>query len=275
MLILLLCLSLVGEVKLDSGLSLYYISEGGGEPLLLLNGLGGTVAGWQATSDLLAKKFTVIRLDHRGMGKSGDLEGAYTVQTMADDAAQVMNKLGYERYHVAGMSLGSFAAQTLTLSYPKRVKRLVLIGSSAGGPTHVIPDGEVMTFFQTMATMTAEERTRKGLTLSLDPAFLSANPEFVTTYVSHSLAHPSSPAVVQRQFFAGLGFNNSELAKDIASPTLVLHGVGDRIVPTQNGRNLAKLIANSKLVILENSGHVSIMDAADKTAAAMISFLSP
>ena len=116
-------------------------SQGEGVPVLLMHGLGYTREGWGPLRELLARRYRVVSFDNRGIGQSEIPPGPYTVEELAGDAAQVLDEAGVERAHVIGASLGGFAAQVLAAEQPERVHRLVLVGSSPGGP-HA-PRGEL------------------------------------------------------------------------------------------------------------------------------------
>ena len=262
------------DVTLANGLRLHYEDEGKGEPLVLIGGLGSRLQAWDEVAPMLAKRFRVIRPDNRGIGGSGDLEGPYSVETMAQDVAGLMEALGLARYHVAGISLGSFAAQSLALQYPERVMRLVLIGSSPGGQAHVPPGPETLAFFQTMMTLPVEERARKGLALALHPDFVEAHPQSFEALVAASVNSQTPQAVIFRQAMAGMAFDHSLKAGEIAVPTLILHGDGDRVVPPANGENLHRLIPKSTWMLLEKAGHLCIVDQAAVVANAITGFLS-
>ncbi|CAM2069827.1 Alpha/beta fold hydrolase [Sulfidibacter corallicola] len=261
------------DPKTSGSPALYAEASGSGEPLLLIGGLGNRLEVWHDIRPHLAKRFRVVVFDHRGLGRSPDREGPVTVATMAEDAAEVMARQGFERYHVAGISLGSFAAQALALAHPDRVRNLVLISSSMGGPTHVPPDAEVLQFFQTSATMPREEAVRKGLALALHPSFAEAAPERLAALVSRESSYTPPPAVIQRQVMAGLMFNHIDRVAQIAQPTLVIHGDGDRVVPPINGEKLAKALPKGRWLVLERGGHLCIIDQAEPLANAMITFL--
>jgi len=272
---LLICLLAFSEITLDNGLSLHYVKEGSGPPIVMITGFGASLEGWQPTSDLLKEHFTVLRLDNRGIGGSGDLEGPYTVDTMGADAAALMAALGYETYHVCGISLGSFAAQALALQFPDRVDKLVLIGSSPGGKVHVAADAEVMTYWQTRGSMEPEARAHKGLTLSTHPSWPENNKEEYEKWVAFSASRKTNPSAVMRQSFAAIAFDHAEKAKQITAETLILHGDSDRLVPLANAEKLHTLIPDSTLVILKMTGHIPIIERPEQTANAIMDFLKP
>lgn len=264
---------LMGSAELENGLKLHYQDEGTGEVIVLIGGLGSRLQIWEAVAQPLKNHYRVIRPDNRGIGKSGDLQGVYTTSTMAEDIAGLMRYLKVDRYHVVGISLGSFAAQALALQEPKAVASLTLIASSPGGSVHIPPDAEVMGFFQKMLTLPAETRARTGLKLALHPQFIANNPKAFEAFVQDSVQNPTPPAVSMRQAMAGLGFDHSEKAQAINQPTLLIHGENDRVVPPENGKNLAKLIPNSHLKMVASSGHLSIIDQPQTVVTFMLEFL--
>jgi len=261
------------EVTLPNGLTTHYADSGKGEAIVLISGLASRLQSWDAVVPLLEPHFRVIRPDNRGVGDSGDLEGAYSVDTMAEDVALLMAALEIEHYNVAGLSLGSFAGQALALQHPDRVKHLILIGSSPGGTAHVPPDAEVLAFFQTFFTVPAQDRAKQGLTLSLHPDFIEKNPEIFQALVDSASASTIPAPVLMRQGMAGMSFNHAEAARQIAVPTLILHGDSDRIILPANGEKLHELIPGSQLYLIPDSGHISIIDQPQATATQIIQFI--
>jgi pimeloyl-ACP methyl ester carboxylesterase len=124
------------QYKDVNGVKLAYWEWGSGEPVLLIEGFGGTVANqtpdkvaWNETFlGILSSRYHVYAYDHRGMGYSGSATGNITptIAMYADDAAGLMAALGYDSMHVYGESMGSSTAQQLVIDHPGRVRKLVL-----------------------------------------------------------------------------------------------------------------------------------------------------
>src|SRR5215218_2271434 len=111
----------VGDIQIN------YEERGAGEPLLLIMGFGGSLAGWRPEFlDGLARSFRVIAFDNRGTGLSDKPEGSTTVAQMADDGVGLLDALDIPRAHVMGISMGGMIAQELALRHPERVVGLVL-----------------------------------------------------------------------------------------------------------------------------------------------------
>src|SRR3712207_189632 len=90
------------------GNDLHYLRRGEGEPLLLVMGMSGTHLSWgdPFLDALVAHGFEVITYDHRGVGRSSRIAGQFTLEELADDAAGLLDALGIDRAHVAGISMG-------------------------------------------------------------------------------------------------------------------------------------------------------------------------
>jgi pimeloyl-ACP methyl ester carboxylesterase len=122
------------QYKEVNGVRLAYREWGSGEPVLLIEGFGATVANatplqssWNETFlGILSSKYHVYAYDHRGMGYSSDTNVTHTIPLYADDAAKLIKALGYDSMHVYGASMGSSTAQQLVIDHPERVRKLIL-----------------------------------------------------------------------------------------------------------------------------------------------------
>src|SRR5919106_4789152 len=103
-------------------ISLYYEVHGSGEPVLLIPGLGSDAGTWATFLPDLKKGYKTILLENRGSARSTKPEGAYTTQSMAQDAVALLDQLGMERVHLIGKSMGGMIAQILAARHPERVQ---------------------------------------------------------------------------------------------------------------------------------------------------------
>lgn len=102
--------------------------------LLFINGTGGDLRVRPNVLDgPLAKNFNLLAYDQRGLGQTEIPEGPYTMAEYGDDAAAVLDHVGWDSAHVYGVSFGGMVAQHLAIHHPDRVKKLVLACTSSGG----------------------------------------------------------------------------------------------------------------------------------------------
>src|SRR5215470_3004682 len=123
----------LSTITLD-GAQLVYRRIGQGQLLLVLNGFGATSADWDPSFiDGLASSHELILLNNRGIGGSTDDGQPFDIQTLAADAAGLIERLGIERASVMGWSMGGFVAQALALKCADRINKLVLLSTDPGG----------------------------------------------------------------------------------------------------------------------------------------------
>ncbi|KAF1074931.1 alpha/beta fold hydrolase [Methanogenium sp. MK-MG] len=97
------------------------------ELLLMIIGFGGAMEQWNSTFvGILAENYHVYVYDHRGMGKSTDVDAPFTVEQLSDDAADLITALGYDSMNIYGVSMGSTVSQQLLIDHPEKVRKAVL-----------------------------------------------------------------------------------------------------------------------------------------------------
>lgn len=211
------------------GFQLYYESEGEGAPLVLIPGFASGHALWSKQVGPLARHFRVITFDPRGVAQSEQPEGPQTISMLADDVAELLKALGLDSAHVVGVSFGGFVAQEFALRYPWMLRRLVLCCTSFGGPNHVVPAPEVM-----------------------------------KEIMQPRAAGDVSEAMYRVQLQAAVTFNTEDRLAAIETPTLVISGDNDVIVPVQNSFNLAKQIAGAELKLVSGGSHTFFIERPDE-----------
>jgi pimeloyl-ACP methyl ester carboxylesterase len=269
-------------------IQMYYEVKGEGFPLVMIQGLGGTLEGWDPRSvDGLSKHFKLILFDNRGAGRTDLSKGEYTIRLFADDTASLMNALGISKAYVLGMSMGGMIAQELAINYPQKVSKLILCSTSSQ-PSY---SKEGFRVLEAVSQLSVEEMTKLILSfpftldypqdlLKLYPMivfgqtseFDKENPDLVRRLLQQRTKHPTSQEGFRHQYDAVLGFNTQARLQQIKVPTLVLQGKKDRLVPPENGSILAKAIPNATLVYLENSAHV-LLEETEEMLKVIIQFL--
>lgn len=243
--------------------------------ILLLTGLGAKRYGWYHQLDEFGRHYRTIALDHRDISDSDEVTEAYTAADMADDAAAAMRALGVQRTHVAGISLGGFVAQQFALRHPELIDKLVLISTSAGGPTHVQPGPEMVALLTNRGEQNTEigELARRTYTLITAPGFAQSHPEEIDRIAEIARYRPVKAAAYYRQLQAATTHDASQQLDRIHAPTLVIHGDADPLVVPANGDYLAQHIKGAKHIVYHNVGHVPIFECHEQLNHDILAFL--
>jgi pimeloyl-ACP methyl ester carboxylesterase len=229
-------------------------------PLLLIAGLGAQMLSWDEDfCRLLAGRgFRVIRFDNRDVGMSTWMEGEYTLDDMAADAAALLDALGVPAAHIVGASMGGFIAQLVALNHPDHVLSLTSIMSGPNGEDQVRPTEEGTAVLMVPAPETREERIAVGLwakqkLMGPDDPFDRDYEERRITAAIDRAYHPAG-FVRQLQAIMAARGRLARLAQ-LRVPALVIHGEADILVPVDNGRNLAAAIPGARLLEIPGMGH--------------------
>jgi 3-oxoadipate enol-lactonase len=244
------------------GVGLHYevFGDAAATPLLLLEGMGGEIAGWRRNIPTLAGSFRVVALDARGNGRSDKPDRPAAMADHAADALAVLDELGIARAHVFGQSFGGMVAQLLALDHADRVLGLVLACTSAG-PRLVVR---------------GPARAPKGRPYRAlyAPEFPDANPEHVAEDLLAGAPTRQPLHARRRQREAMAGFDAWHRLGEIRAPTLVMHGTRDQLLDPENARRLAAAIPGARLHLLEGAGHMFHSERAEETNRAVVAFLS-
>jgi pimeloyl-ACP methyl ester carboxylesterase len=241
---------------LDGQTRLYWESTGSGDPVLLIHGLGLSGGAWWRTVEALRPSMRVITFDHRGVGRSESLTYAYTTEALADDAVSILDALALERVHIYGFSLGGMVAQQVALRHPGRVRSLVLGGTHAGGRRVTFPAPEVLAFFQRRATMPSEEAAWASVPYNYAPRSRVEQVDRIADDIARRLQNRFNERAYRAQLLAASLHNCYGRLDRIKSPTLVVHGDQDRIIPVANAHMTAERIPGAELRILDDAGHL-------------------
>lgn len=249
-------------------MKLAWESQGDGSPVLLVHGLGYTRQGWGPLPGLLARRYRVVSYDNRGIGESEVPPGPYTVDELAADAVQVLDEAGLERAHVLGASLGGMVAQLLAAEQPDRVDRLILAGTTPGGPCAYPLPRQTLALMAQAASLPPDVALRRFVENALAPG--SA---FVDEVYAYRQQHPPDPAGWAAQAAAGAAWDADGRLARITAPTLVVAGTADAVVDPRNATLLAEAIPNAQLELVDGAGHLPFWERAGQFASLVERFL--
>jgi pimeloyl-ACP methyl ester carboxylesterase len=273
--------SIEETAHLSNGISIAYDTFGDRKDpaLLLIMGLAGPMTWWNPDlCALLAERgFYVIRFDNRDVGKSTllrDLAGRrnhvlrgfvrrqanppYTLSDMGDDAIGVLDHLGIDKAHVTGASMGGMIAQTLVLDHPDRVLSLVSIMSTTGRRSVGWQDPRL---FPMLLARERHQRTAY-IERSVHTWATIGSPGYPTSAdetrerAGETYDRGISTSGVIRQMLAILAQpDRSRSLREVSVPTLVIHGLADRLVHVSGGRATAHAVPGAELLLIPGMGH--------------------
>ena len=255
--------------------TVYYDSFGAGPPVLFMTGLGSTRMGWWKQIEPFSRKFHVINMDNRDAGDSALGTGPYTIADMAEDSAGVIKNLELGRTHIIGISMGGMIALELAIRHPELVDKLVLVSTTAGGPTNVNAKPEIAALL-VGAEEDIETRVRHTYTAIASEGYMAAHPQDLDQIVKNLVARPMSPESYQRQLGACMAHFYKGVADQltqIAAPVLVVHGDADPLIPYPNGEYLAEHIQGARLSTYPGVGHLVPIEAPEQFNRELIEFL--
>jgi 3-oxoadipate enol-lactonase len=258
-------------------IDIYYELHGTGTRVLTISGTGGDLRHNPLRGQgLLEQTFQVLMYDQRGLGQTSKPDVPYTMADYADDAAGLMDALGWDTAHVVGTSFGGMVAQQLALRHPERVERLVLACTSPGGA-----GGSSFDLLK-FAELDPAARAQQWLPLldnrtdmSTDPPTLPPGLAPIAAAIANYGAPAGDPVAAmgaRRQLEARADHDVWDDLPKIAAPTLVIAGRYDGQAPPENSERMAARIPDAQLVLCEG-GHVFMMQ--DPTAwPTMVQFLA-
>lgn len=262
----------IGDIEIN-----YEVFGDRGPAVLLVMGLGTRGDSWAPISRALAGAgFRAIQFDNRDVGASSLLGAEYEVADMAADALGLLDHLKIERAHLIGISMGGMIAQEILLRAPARFDRAVLIATSPGGAQAKMAAPELIRALLVMGgDGTAGPDGMRALYQAITaPGFADAHPELIEMTVAFALEHPVSREGLVRQMGAIGRFSTWDRLPHVKSPTLVLHGDADPLIPHENGVILAQRIPGAKLRTLPGVGHLVPLEAPAETFRAITSFFA-
>ena len=257
-----------------NGIEMFYEEAGRGEPLILIMGIGGDHLAWAFQARALATHYRVVTFDNRGAGQTDAPEPPYTIRTMADDTAGLMNALGIESAHIVGVSMGGMIAQELALAYPARVRSLHLACTTARPDAHM--KALLAAWRDMRPVLTQEAMVRATMLWLFSYRTYDERPEFVETVIQTALANPFPQSLTGFLGQAAAVEGHDTLARlaHVHCPTLVSVAEDDILVPPRFSRELAARIPGAALRAVVGAGHVYFWEQADAFNTLCLDFLA-
>ncbi|MFC9897741.1 alpha/beta fold hydrolase [Nocardia sp. NPDC127579] len=266
-----------------NGTQLYYRIEGDGEPLILIPGLGLDHTYYQLGVPALSAATRTIAIDPRGVGRSDrDDSGEYSVETWADDIAELIAALGYDDAHILGTSLGGSIACALAVRHPNRVRSLIAVGAFTELNRSVelnyalrqrliakLGMGAEMADFIALWIMTPqflESEHGRQVEANIRAGVQRNSPETYVAFLDAILRlGRREPGDGPRALTAAL--------EKVTAPTLVACADNDHFIPAELSRVIHDAIPQSTFVEIPGGGHIPFIEAPELITAAVVDFI--
>jgi pimeloyl-ACP methyl ester carboxylesterase len=266
----------VAQRTIDAaGIETSYLEAGSGEPVIMLHGSGPGVSGlanWQHNMPALSQRFRVLAPDIVGFGATERPDDiVYSLRTWTDHVWAFLDAHGISSTAIVGNSLGGRIALQMATDRPDRITKMVLMGAPGVGMTPT--DG--------LAALRGYEPSHDAMRdllrnyFAVDPALITD--ELVEIRYEASIADGAYEAY-RTMFFdprhAGseLGITEDEV-RAITTPTLLVHGREDRVVPVQVSATMLGLLPKADLHVFSACGHWTQIERADEFSALVTDYL--
>jgi len=252
-----------------SAVEVVYSVEGHGPPLYMVHGIGARRSTWNGLIPHLRDAFTCVTFDLRGHGESPVPPTPYSLEELAEDVEGLRAKLGHEKIHVAGHSLGGMIGPAYARAYPERCLSVGLLSTAAGRTEedraklqNVIGAMHEKGIQQVLETLVGRWYTDE---------FVAANPDKIENRIQQVMDTPANVFLDVFRIYA-----ETEMAPwlhEITQPCLILTAEFDGGCNPRLNEFIHSLLPDSELVILEKFKHSILVEAPELVAAHLRRFL--
>jgi 3-oxoadipate enol-lactonase len=243
---------------LNSDAHLDVAVSGDGDAVVLLHGFPLSREIWDAQVRAL-RGYRVVAMDLRGMGKSRVIDGPYLMESLAGDVAAVLDALSIERATLVGHSLGGYVALAFARMYIERLERLALVCSRISADTAERAAHRFELADEAERTNSSARIIDEMLHATLGATTLQKSPEIAEKF--KKIAENNDPRGLAAML-RGMALRDSadDIAGDLTMPVLVVRGGEDPGIPAEEAERTARAFPTGKLVTIERSGHVPMLE---------------
>ena len=234
-----------------------YRVSGEGPPLYLVHGIGARKTTWDELILGLRDRFTCVSFDLRGHGESPLPPTPYTLDDLVDDLEALREKLGHERIHVIGHSLGGMIGPAYTRAHPERVLSLGLLSIAAGRSED--DRAKLEAVGRTMEQLGVSESLPTFVSRWFTDAFIDAHPDLIEARLQQVRDTPAD--VFLNVFWIYATTEMGPWLHEIDCPCLVLTGELDGGCNPRLNRFMHEQLPDSRLVIIDGIKHSLLMEA--------------
>ena len=274
-------LSHLHQLEID-GRPVNYVDIGAGErePIVFIHGLGGQWQNWLENLPRAAQERRVIALDLPGFGLSPMPRDQITIPGYGRTVQALCERLGLGHVDIVGNSMGGYIGAEVAIQFPQLVDQLLLV-SAAGITSANLAHAPIMTLGR-VATAIATHTAAQDRQLASRPKARHLSLQFVARHPSRLKAD-----LAYEGFFKGTGkpgftdalrasleYDFRDRLPEIGVPTLIIWGEKDSIIPVNDAQEFERLIPDSRMVVMKDTGHVSMAERPETFNDLMMEFLA-
>jgi 3-oxoadipate enol-lactonase len=231
--------------------------------VVLSNSLGATRGMWDPQVPALAERYRVVTYDTRGHGDSPAPPGPYSLDDLVDDLVALLDEVGAERAHVAGLSLGGMTAMRLAAREPERVHRLAVLCTSAKPDPQPFLDRAVAVRSGGTAPLAPTVASRW-----VTPPFAAQHPDLVARLEAMIAGSDDEGYAACCEVVAAVDLRQ-DLGR-ITAPTLVVSGAEDVALPPPHQQAIADGIPGAELLTVSPGAHLANLERTSEVTGALL-----
>lgn len=250
---------------------LHTIQQGQGPLVVLSHALGCDLSMWDGVAAALQDRYTVLRYDQRGHGKTPATAGAYGMDDLADDAAELIRAQGTGPVHFVGLSMGGMTAQALAARHPGLVRSIVVANSAASydEAARAMWQARIDTVLANGVPPIADGALQRWFTPEFRADLANGGAARVARLRAVLEATPAEPYAAACAAVAGIALDEGNAR--IACPTLVIAGSRDEATPPAMSQAIADRIPGARLASLD-AAHLSAVEQPEAFARLLTEF---
>lgn len=255
-----------------NNINFYYEVEGEGFPLVLIAGLSRDNSNWNLVRGDLAKKFKIIMLDNRSVGRSEAPAASYSIAEMGEDIVRLLDHLHISKAHFLGHSMGGAVAQTIAHQHPNYVEQLIISHSLIKATSRTL-------FWMHHCAALYDANKSPEETIPVTAPWIFSNhffkdPKNIEQLIAirKSYSYPQSARGYRQQMEAIEIFDSTLWVDQLSVPTCIIAGKEDILAPAEQSYEMHQRIKNSRF-ILQEGAHAPMFEAPEAYTEDVLKFL--
>ncbi|MBL8116116.1 MAG: alpha/beta fold hydrolase [Anaerolineae bacterium] len=256
------------STPLNTTVNLAFEEHGSGTPVLLLHGFPLNRRIWQEQVNGFSTSAHLILPDLRGHGASPAPEGAYSLDLMAQDVIQLLNRLDIPKAIWVGHSMGGYITMAAWRLAPERFSGMGLVATNHKADT---PEAKAKRY------ETAEKVAAEGSKAALNPKLFhpAAPPNAPYIQATESIMLNTQPTGIMGALQALASRpDSSDTLKSVTVPTVVIGGEGDQLFKPEIPQEMARLVPNAVLTMIDAAGHMPMMETPSALNHALVELIN-